>query len=348
MLKAIPFLSGFVLSGTLLLSVALGGLWTLLTPLVAFFGLPLVDRLVGHDLEDTAEEGAAGFWFDAVVRLWAPVQVGTLLVVVSSVSTGAWTAPEILGLLLSASVMTAGGAINAAHELMHRKSSLDRALAEILMMTASYTHFCIEHVHGHHRHVATPLDPATARMGESLYAFLPRTLAGGLKSAIRIETGRNARRHIGWFTWRNRLSRYLVLGVASWAAVGLAFGWRGLAFYLAQCLGGALFLEVINYVEHYGLMREEIAPGKYEKVQPRHSWNANDRVSNWWLFNLQRHADHHANASRPYYNLRAIEEGPQLPFSYPTMILLALVPPVWHALMDPAVRTHVPEAVPAK
>ena len=348
MIKVLPFATSFTKVVSLLVGLWLGGVWTFLTPLVVFVGLPVMDRLVGHDLADTAAEGVRGWLFDVMVRLWVPVELGVLALALWSVSTVTWSPVELLGLVISTALVTSGGAINAAHALMHRKSALDRGLAEILMTTATYTHFCIEHVHGHHRHVATPADPASARPGETVWAFLPRTLEGGLRSAIRIERERNSRRGLGWFTWRNRLTRYALLVVGSWAAVMLAFGWRGLAFHAVQSLGAVLLLEVINYVEHYGLQRNEVAPGRYERVQPRHSWNANDRVSNWWLYNLQRHADHHAHASRPYYNLRAVEEGPQLPFSYPTMVLIALVPPLWRWVMDPVLAEHQIAPAPAK
>ena len=171
-----------------------------------------------------------------------------------------------------------------------------------------------------------------------MYGFYPQTVIGGLRSAIAIERSRNARRGISWWTWENRLTRYAVSLVASYVFVAAVFGPFGLLFHVTQGVLGFSILEVINYVEHYGLARAEVSPGRFEKVQPRHSWNANHRVSNWWLFNLQRHADHHANASRPFWNLRAIEEGPQLPFSYPVAILVAMVPPLWMSIMDPRVR----------
>jgi alkane 1-monooxygenase len=340
MVKAMPFAASFVTALTLLLGLWLGGVFTFLTPVVVFVGLPLLDQLVGEDIADTAAEGAAGSAFNGVLRAWVPIQLIVLAVALWVVASGTLSWLEWTGLLVSTALLTSGGGINSAHELMHRKWSVDKALAEVLMATASYTHFCIEHVHGHHKHVGTPLDPATARLGESVYAFLPRTVVGGLRSAIRIESERNQRREIPWFSWRNRLSRYLILWVASYVAVGAVFGWAALGFYALQAVGAIGFLEVINYVEHYGLMRAETAPGRFEKVQPKHSWNANHRVSNWWLFNLQRHADHHANASRPFYTLRAIEAGAQLPFSYPTMILVALIPPLWHWLMDAHALRH--------
>ena len=334
MLKAIPFFASFITAIAVVAGIWLGGWYTFLTPLIVFVGLPIADVLAGQDATDVLPDRARSPLLENIVRLWAPVQLAVLGIALWTVSFGSLTALEVVGVLWSTALVSAGGAINAAHEMMHRKSRLDRALAEVLMTTVSYTHFCIEHVNGHHRYVGTPRDPATARLGQSVYAFYPQTVVGSLKSAIAIERKRNQHRGIGWFSWRNRLSRYAVVGVLSWAAVLAIFGPAGLLFHLAQGFLAFSQLEVINYVEHYGLMRREKARGRYEPIRSRHSWNANHRISNWWLFNLQRHADHHAQASRPYYNLRALDDGPQLPFSYPTALIVALVPPLWHAIMD--------------
>ncbi len=323
MIRALPFALVCLPAATLLVGMALGGYATTLTPLVVF--------VLGRD---TTTFTAGDPWFDRLLRLWVPAHVGLLGVVLHHVTSRDLAWYELAGILGSTALVTGGGGITIAHELMHRKAPLDRALAEGLMLLASYPHFCIEHVLGHHRNVATPDDPATSRLGESLYAYLPRTLWGGLRSAVHLEAERTRKRGIPWYDPRHRLTRYAVELLALHAVVLLAFGPAGAAFFLAQGVLAALLLETINYVEHYGLTRER-AGDRWETVQPRHSWNANHRVSNWWLFNLQRHADHHAHASRPYWQLRALDDGPQLPASYPAMILLALVPPLWFAVMDP-------------
>lgn len=333
----LPFLASYITAICALVGLALGGPWFWLTPVVVFVGVPILDAVGGLDTEDTLPEGAASSAHDVLVRMWVGTQLVVLTAALSVVSTHSLGALEFSGLLFSVGLVSGGGAINAAHELMHRANRFDRACAEFLMMSTNYTWFCIEHVHGHHRHVATPKDPATATLGQSIYGFLPQTVLGGFRSAWHIERQRCLQRKIGAFSWQNRMTRYAVLGAFSWVVVLAVFGPMGLAFHVAQGAVAVGLLEVINYVEHYGLRRLEVAPDRYERVAPRHSWNANHRVSNWWLFNLQRHADHHARASRPYYRLRAVEEGPQLPFGYPTAILTALVPPLWFALMNPRV-----------
>jgi alkane 1-monooxygenase len=245
---------------------------------------------------------------------------------------------EIVGLTVSLGVISGSGGIVIAHELMHRASRFPRVLAEILMTQASYAHFCIEHVFGHHRHVATPLDPASSRRGEGVFAFVPRSIIGGIISAWRIETDRVARRGFAWSLADGRLRMPLVMALL-YTAVAAGFGVLGVFVFLTQSAIAVTLLEVINYLEHYGLTRREIEPGRYERVGPEHSWNSSHRVSNLYLFNLARHSDHHYLASRPYEALRHWDEheAPQLPSGYAAMLLLALVPPLWFKVMDPRV-----------
>jgi alkane 1-monooxygenase len=222
---------------------------------------------------------------------------------------------------------------------MHRRRPLDRALAEVLMTSVSYAHFCVEHVHGHHRHVATRRDPATSRRGETVFAFVVRSITGGALSAWRLEGERAARANVPAWTLRDRRVRVPLLTVLAYGVVGWAFGAAGAALFLAQGLVAVVLLEMVNYLEHYGLTRRELEPGRYERVGPEHSWNSSHLVSNAYLFNLGRHSDHHALASRPYEMLRhrGEDEAPQLPSGYAAMLMVALVPPLWFRVMDPRV-----------
>ncbi len=337
-MKALPFLSIYLLAPVIWVGVLLGGAWTWLTPVVLFIAVPILDVIAGTDTGETASEGTPGTAFDNLLRGWVVVGALTHIVVLHHITTASLSAVETTGLVVGMALLSATASINIAHELMHRKRPLDRGIAELLMQTVSYPHFCVEHVLGHHRHVATPLDPGTARLGENLYAFLPRTVWGGLKSGIGLEQKRCDRRSIPVYSLRNRNTRYALGALALHGLVAAVFGPVGWLFFLVQGVGAFLLLEVINYVEHYGLQRVEIAPGRYERVAPRHSWNTNFRLTNWWLFNLQRHADHHANASRPFYRLRAMEGSPELPLGYPSMVLLAFVPPLWRLVMDRRVQ----------
>lgn len=339
-MRFLPFLIVYGTFPALAAGLWFGGWALLLTPLVAFLLVPLADAVTGHNLSNPTEDDERRGWRDVLFSLplyfWVPLQLGVLGWGLSlAESRQGW---EFVGMVLSVGLFTGGIGITIAHELIHRSKAFERGLGEILMHSVTYSHFCVEHVYGHHRNVATPLDPATSRLGESVYAFYPRVVWGSLKSAIELERGRCERAGIGWWSLRHRLTRYALVLAALYVGVGSVFGVWGLVFFAGQSVVAFSLLEVINYVEHYGLMRGEKAPGKFERVQPHHSWNANHRVSGYWLFNLQRHADHHAYASRPYHLLRAVTEGPQLPHGYPTMLLMALLPPVWRRVMDPRVE----------
>jgi alkane 1-monooxygenase len=218
---------------------------------------------------------------------------------------------------------------------VHRRHRFERALGEILLASVSYTHFAIEHVHGHHRHVGTPHDPATARLGESFYRFLPRTVLGGVASAWRLEAERLARRGRGVLSPSNRMLRYGLTQVLLYPLVWAAAGGTGVAVFAGQAFVAVSLLEVINYIEHYGLMRKEIAPGEYERIAPQHSWDSAYRLTNWMLINLARHADHHCLASKRYQSLELPSQAPQLPAGYGAMLLLALTPPLWFRVMNP-------------
>jgi len=211
-------------------------------------------------------------------------------------------------------------------------------MAKALLLTALYTHFFIEHNRGHHKHVATDKDPASARFGESIYAFWLRSVTGSYRNAWRLESKRLQRQGLPFWSWRNEMIRFQVYQVLYLALVGLIFGWQMIGYALAIAVFGFLLLESVNYIEHYGLRRKEIAPGRYEKVQPWHSWNSNHEMGRIFLYELTRHSDHHYKASRKYQILRHFDESPQLPFGYPTSIVISLIPPLWFALMNGRVK----------
>ncbi len=339
-MKMTPFLIVYATVPALLAGIYFGGWANLLAPLVAFLLVPVADAMTGNNLSNPSpEDEQKSTWrdllFGAPLYAWVPLQVIIVAwAIFESLSRSGW---NWFGLMVAVGLFSGGIGITIAHELMHRKKQFERGLAEVLLFSVTYPHFCIEHVLGHHKNVATPLDAATSRLGESVYAFYPRVIFESLKSAIHLEHARTKRVNIAPWSLKHRITRYALVMGALYATIALLAGWKGVAFFALQSVIGFSLLEVINYVEHYGLQRREKSPAKYERVQPHHSWNANQRVSNYWLFNLQRHADHHAYASRPYHLLRTSEEGPQLPYGYPTMLLMALIPPLWHRVMDPKV-----------
>lgn len=248
--------------------------------------------------------------------------------------------PDLAGALwmgVAIGFITGGFGITIAHELGHRASRFDRALSQAMLATVCYAHFYVEHNRGHHARVATPGDPASARLGESFYRFFPRTVIGSFAHAWRLEALRLSARGDRALSPANRMLLYMIVQAALCAA---AFAWggvNGLAFFLFQSLVAFTLLELVNYVEHYGLTRQRNPDGRYEPVAPHHSWNSDTWFGNAILVNLQRHSDHHADSSRPFETLRSIDSAPQLPTGYAGMILLALVPPLWFRVMDPRV-----------
>jgi alkane 1-monooxygenase len=316
----------------------LGGLWTFAPVVLAFVLTPAMDALMRGDESNLSEEEesarARNPIFELALLAWFPAHVLLIGWGLYHLLFVPHTLVEMVGITMGVGVSTGGGGINVAHELMHRRSKLHRALAELLMASVSYTHFCIEHVHGHHKRVATPDDPASARLGESFYAFYWRCFKGSFASAWRIEAARCERRGIKPWSLRDRRTRYLLTVVGLYALAGAVGGGLGLAYLAGQSFVAITMLETINYIEHYGLRRRQLPSGGYERVTPHHSWNSTHRITGWYLFNLPRHADHHHVASRPYWKLRHVSDSPQLPQGYATMLVIALVPPLWHRIMD--------------
>jgi alkane 1-monooxygenase len=337
MLRALPHAIGFVLPPAIVLGVAWRGPWLLLPLVVVYVVLPLIDHsLNAQNPRDDSGDLSRNPWFRAITWLWVPTQIAVLTWVLGVAAGGRLTALETVMLTASLGVTTGGIGITFAHELIHRPGRFERALGEVLLGSVCYMHFAIEHVFGHHRYVGTPRDSATARAGESSYAFVVRSVIGGWRSAwsLSAESARSSR---GGPALRRRMHWYIAWQAVAIAAVATIGGPRALAVFLGQSVVAFALLELINYIEHYGLARRETVPGRFEPVAPWHSWNSSHRVSNWVLINLARHADHHLTASKRYQVLHTIDAAPQLPAGYPLMILLALVPPLWRRVMDPRV-----------
>ena len=245
-----------------------------------------------------------------------------------------------LGLAFSVA-MVAGIAINTAHELGHKTKNGERWLSKVALAQSGYGHFFIEHNRGHHVRVATPEDPASSRLGESFWAFLPRTVSGSLTSALHLERLRLDRVGKGFWTIHNDVLNAWAMTVVLFGGLCLAFGIEVLPWLAVQAVVGFSLLEVVNYLEHYGLRRQwDEEKGRYELCRPEHSWNSNNIASNVFLYHLQRHSDHHANPVRRYQALRHFDEVPELPSGYATMIVLAYATPLWRRVMDPKVVAH--------
>lgn len=339
MRKVAPYFISFMLPPLLMVTVRAGGSWPWLVVAFLFLMIPMLDLVIGEDPEQPPETPRPRFSvYEIPLLLWPPVMTATLLWTFHFLSSHELSGTTWWGTVVALGIINGVVGINVGHELCHRSGRLERVAAEILLTGCSYSHFSVEHVYGHHRHVATPRDPATSRLNESFYAFWVRSVVCSYLSFWRLETGIVERRGVRPFSWKDRRLRYPLVLTLVYAGVWLAFGWTGLMAMLLQSVFAFSLLEIINYIEHYGLLRQEIRPGRFEKVQPRHSWNTCFALTNWFLFNLQRHSDHHYMASRPYDRLRHDTTAPQLPAGYATMVLLALVPPLWFAVMNPRVE----------
>lgn len=307
-----------------------------------FVMLPSVDVLLGHDAANVPAEReravALDPWFKFLTLLALPVQ---LLLLAWSAS---WFANAGLGLsgkvgwLLSQGVVGGILAINTAHELIHKDDRLEQWAGGALLASVGYQGFKVEHLRGHHVHVSTPEDASSARFGQSSWDFLPRALWRNTGNAWTLEAARLRKLGCSPLSWRNELLWWTALWLAFAAAFTLALGTAGLVFFLLQGLFAAGSLEVINYIEHYGLERRRDADGRYERTTHLHSWNSDFALSNLMLFQLQRHSDHHAFPKRRYAILRHHADSPQLPGGYSSMFMLALCPPLWHRIIDPRVQ----------
>lgn len=342
-LNAVPFTLSLVFLPLAVTGLMWGGVWIFAVPLYAFLTIPVLDKVVGlntDDLDPTVQD-AALFWHRLITWVWVPVQFSMIfgLIWVAG-STDRLSMFEAIAMAIAVGIATGGVGITYAHELMHQRNKFEKALAEVLMTSTLYGHFCIEHVYGHHKNVGTPKDPASARYQETIYQFLPRTLIGGFVSAWEIQTEIMQRKSIPPVSLKNPFVRYLLATLVYFAAAyGLA-GFFGIGLFVVQAVMAVLLLETINYIEHYGLSRRRLDNGKFERVQPHHSWNAAQRISNYLLINLQRHSDHHFRPGRRFPLLQNFsdDEAPQLPYGYATMALMASVPPLWFKVMNPKVE----------
>lgn len=322
------------------------GVWLWLGPIVILGMVPIIDWIVGLDPANPPDSVIKSLEQDRYYRwltyLFLPLQYAGFALAFWYIATGDLTLINKIGLAVTVGFI-GGLGINTAHELGHKKESHERWLSKIALAQSCYGHFYIEHNRGHHVRVATPADPASSRVGESFYRFWPRTVFGSLASAWELESRRYSRRGQHPFRIGNDVINALLMTAALWALMVIWLGPGIIPFLLIQAFIAITLLEAVNYLEHYGMLREIVGvPGKerYERVEPRHSWNSNNIATNVLLYHLQRHSDHHAHPTRRYQALRDEKSAPALPTGYASMILLALVPPAWNRVMDPRVLHH--------
>ena len=315
-----------------------GQTWAMWAPVVFFYGAgPLIDWWLGEDRNNPPEEAVPALEADPYYRYLTYAIVPLLW---AAFTFSGWFFAghplpfhAVVALIINTGSI-GGFCINVGHELGHKRSALERWLARIILAPTCYGHFYIEHNRGHHHDVATPDDPASARMGESIYRFVLREMPGAFRRAWQLEADRLARTGKSAWSLSNEIVPPLLLTAAYWTALTAWLGWRVLPFLVLASFWANYQLTSANYVEHYGLLRRKLPNGQYENTRPHHSWNSNHVFSNLALFHLQRHSDHHAHPSRRYQALRHFDDLPQLPNGYFGMFLAAYVPPLWFRIMD--------------
>lgn len=344
MLEVLPYYRVFLLPAGVLFGAAMGGWAGATTIVLTFVILPVLELVLPRDTKNLSAEEMESleqrFAFRFLTWLWVPVQLACMVIALGAAAQESVGVIERAAMVLSLGILTGGIGITVSHELMHRADKVERVLGDILLASVLYMHFRIEHVRGHHRNVATPEDPATARFGESFYRFLPRVLWHSWVSAWKLEAKRLRNRGRSVVHASNLMIWYTILQAVICLLIGYLFGTTVLGMFLAQAAIAFTILELVDYIEHYGLERREIAAGRYERVTEAHSWESTARFTNYVLFKLQRHSDHHIHPGKRYQSLLHTPGSPQMPTGYAGMVVLALVPPLYKRIMHPRIAAY--------
>ena len=343
-MKDLKYLMSYSIALLAFIGISIGGFYNYLAVIFTFIFIPLLEILVKKSDEKYSEEEKKNRlldpFFDLLLYLNIPIVFGIFFF---SIDKLAFTSSlsDIVGIILSASIVMATNGINVGHELGHRKSIIARTCSKLLYLPSQYMHFYIEHNFGHHINVATPEDPATARYKQTLYSFWVTSVIRTYVSAWKIQLRLLRVSKKSFLSIKNDMIFYTIFQI-----IFLLFIYYNFVLYLTilslvMSVVSFLFLETINYVEHYGLLRKKELSGRYERVKPHHSWNSNHTIGRIVLYELTRHSDHHFKSSKKYQVLESLEDCPHLPYGYPTSILLSLIPPVWFRIMNPLVKNYM-------
>ena len=337
-MKDLKYLFAYSIPLVTFISVYFKGIFSYTAPIYAFIFIPILEIILkDSDKKYTEEEKSnrlANILFDVLLYLNLPFVFSILFYGFFVITSSSYLSYEYVGMILSLGILLATNAINVAHELGHRKSQFEKTLSKILLMPCLYMHFYIEHNFGHHINVATPKDPATSKFNQSVYNFWFTSVFWQYINAWKTQILILKRNNKSFVSFQNDMIWYIAFQSLYLLFVFYLFGLKGLIVALIVGVISFLFLETINYIEHYGLERKILPSGRYERVQLHHSWNSNHIIGRIVLYELTRHSDHHYSASKKYQILENQPVSPQLPYGYPTSILIALVPPIWFRLMN--------------
>ena len=344
MIKDLKYLMSYTIAVTAFIGILVGGPFVYLTVVYTFIFIPILEVNIKQDNQtysiDENKKRNLDLFFDFLLYLNVPIVFGIFFISLNTllVSNSLF---EIIGIILSSSIVMATNGINVGHELGHRKSLLSRTCSKLLYLPCQYMHFFIEHNYGHHINVATPEDPATAKFKQNLYSFWITSVIKTYISAWKIQLKLLRVSKLGFISFKNDMFFYTLFQFSFLIFIYLNYGLIVTIYSCIMSVVSFLFLETINYIEHYGLLRKIKSNGKYERVKPHHSWNSNHTVGRIVLYELTRHSDHHFKSSKKYQVLESIEESPQLPYGYPTSILISFFPPLWFKIMNPLVKHHM-------
>ncbi len=341
--NALPYWISLILIPIIWFSAFRGGWWLVSIPVATWYLFTALDAVTGLNLKNanTDTDEADLFWHRLITLVWPPLQFITVFGLIWFVgATNHLSSFEKIVLFFGVGIMTGTIGINYSHELMHQKDKYERGLGDVMLAMVLYSHFRSEHLLVHHRYVGTPRDPVSARYNEGFHRFFIRVLVASARSSFQAEAAMLARKNLPWHDLSNPFFRYWALQGAMLILALILGGWGGFFLFVWQAYIAIWQLELVNYVEHYGLTRKHLGEGKYEHVMPHHSWNAAHMATNFLLINLQRHSDHHYKPDRRFPLLQTYDDStaPQLPFGYPLMTMAAMVPPVWRRIMNPRVR----------
>ena len=320
------------------LGIYFGGFWSFSGVLFAFGFLPIMELILPTDEENYSaieiENKLKNRFFDVLLYLNVFIVYSILFFVLHKVSTVQLSLVEIIGTILSLGIVLGSNGINVAHELGHREKLYERIFGKLLLIPSHYTHFFIEHNHGHHLHVSTPEDPSTARYNQSLYMFWIQTVLGTYVKAWQIQKKLNQIENRSFFSLKNDMFWFTIIQLSYLISIYYFFGKTGFLVAVLAGIVGFLLLETINYIEHYGLKRNLLPSGRYERVSEKHSWNSNHVLGRIMLYELTRHSDHHYKSQKKYQILEYHDVSPQMPFGYPTSMVISFFPPLWFAIMN--------------
>ena len=337
-MKDLKYLFAYTGSIAAFLGLYLGGWWSFGITYIAFGIIPLLEQFIPQSIDNhpVEKEEARSHHpiFDALLYVHIPVLYAILFYAFYKIANTELTTLESVGMIFNVGIIVGSYGINVGHELGHRQNKFEQFLSKILLLPALYQHFFIEHNRGHHKNVATDLDPATSRLGENLYSFWFRSVKDSYLNAWRLESERLEKEGKPVMSFENEMLRFQFYQIAYLVSVKFFFGTPALFFAIAFAIGGFLLLETVNYIEHYGLRRQILPNGRYEPVLPHHSWNSDHELGRIFLYELTRHSDHHYKTTRKFQILRHFDESPQLPFGYPLSMIVSLVPPLWFKMMD--------------